>query len=174
MWGGGCVSRSVVSDSLRPPRTVAHQARILERVAISSSRGSSQPINPTRVSSIGRQILYPLCHLGWHGSLGFTIIKHFKNSHFVCHLPCPLHCSWISIIYFLGFLFGWHSYPNLHKFIVTESFLSLSKTCMHVKSLQLCPILVTPWTVARQDPLSMEFSRQGYWSELPFPSPGDF
>ena len=33
--------------------------------------------------------------------------------------------------------------------------------------------LVTPWTVACQPPLSMGFSRQGYWSELPFPSPGD-
>ena len=31
----------------------------------------------------------------------------------------------------------------------------------------------TPWTVACQAPLSMEFSRQGYWSGLPFPSPGD-
>ena len=28
------------------------------------------------------------------------------------------------------------------------------------------------WTVARQDPLSMGFSRQEYWSGLPFPSPG--
>ena len=33
---------------------------------------------------------------------------------------------------------------------------------------------MTPWTVARQAPLSMEFSRQEYWSELPFPSPADF
>ena len=32
---------------------------------------------------------------------------------------------------------------------------------------------VTPWTVACQAPLSMEFSGQEYWSELPFPSPGD-
>ena len=30
-----------------------------------------------------------------------------------------------------------------------------------------------PWTVACQAPLSMEFSRQGYWRGLPFPSPGD-
>ena len=30
---------------------------------------------------------------------------------------------------------------------------------------------VTPWTVAHQAPLSMEFSRQDYWSRLPFPSP---
>ena len=29
------------------------------------------------------------------------------------------------------------------------------------------------WTVPRQAPLSMEFSRQEYWSGLPFPSPGD-
>ena len=32
---------------------------------------------------------------------------------------------------------------------------------------------VTPWTVAYQAPLSMGFSRQEYWSGLPFPSPGD-
>ena len=32
---------------------------------------------------------------------------------------------------------------------------------------------VTPWTVACHAPLSMGFSRQEYWSGLPFPSPGD-
>ena len=32
---------------------------------------------------------------------------------------------------------------------------------------------VTPWTVARQAPLSMGFPRQEYWSELPFPTPKD-
>ena len=32
---------------------------------------------------------------------------------------------------------------------------------------------VTPWIVTCQAPLSMEFSRQEYWSGLPFPSPGD-
>ena len=31
----------------------------------------------------------------------------------------------------------------------------------------------SPWTVALQAPLSMGFSRQGCWSGLPFPSPGD-
>ena len=33
-------------------------------------------------------------------------------------------------------------------------------------------LFVTPWTVAHQAPLSMGFSRQEYWSGLPFPSPG--
>ena len=32
---------------------------------------------------------------------------------------------------------------------------------------------VTPWAVASQTPLSMDFPRQEYWSGLPFPSPGD-
>ena len=34
------------------------------------------------------------------------------------------------------------------------------------------PLFATPWTVAFQVPLSMEFSRQEYWSGLTFPSPG--
>ena len=38
---------------------------------------------------------------------------------------------------------------------------------------KLCPTLGIPWTVARQSPLSMGFSKQEYWSGLPFPSPGD-
>ena len=36
-----------------------------------------------------------------------------------------------------------------------------------------CLTLITPWTVARQAPLSMGFPRQEYGSELPFSSPGD-
>ena len=44
--------------------------------------------------------------------------------------------------------------------------------------IQSCSTLCDPWTVARQAPLSggascLEFSRQEYWSGLPFPSPGD-
>ena len=35
----------------------------------------------------------------------------------------------------------------------------------------LSHIFATPWTVAHQAPLSMKFSRQEYWSGLPFPSP---
>ena len=42
-----------------------------------------------------------------------------------------------------------------------------------VKSLSRVRLLATPWTVAYQAPLSMRFSRQEYWSGLPFPSPGD-
>ena len=44
---------------------------------------------------------------------------------------------------------------------------------MHAQSVSCVPLFATPWTVACQDPLSMGFSRQEYWSGLPFPSPGD-
>ena len=42
-----------------------------------------------------------------------------------------------------------------------------------VKSLSRVRLFATPWTVAYRAPLSMGFSRQGYWSGMPFPSPRD-
>ena len=59
---------------------------------------------------------------------------------------------------------------------VTESVCIYTHTytnyeCMCVKS---CIRLVeTPWTIAHQAPLPMQFSRQEYWSELPFTPPKD-
>ena len=54
------------------------------------------------------------------------------------------------------------------------NFLSLEVLCvLRSKSLQSCLTLWTPWTAARQVPLSMEFSRQEYWSGLPHPPPGN-
>ena len=44
---------------------------------------------------------------------------------------------------------------------------------MRAKSLQLCPTLETPWTLACQAPLSLGFSRQEYRGGLPCPPPGD-
>ena len=41
------------------------------------------------------------------------------------------------------------------------------------QSLSRVSLFATQWTVACQAPLSMEFSRQGHWSGLPLPSPGD-
>ena len=45
--------------------------------------------------------------------------------------------------------------------------------CVYVHLLSHVRLFVTPWTVARQAPLSMGFFSQEYWSELPFPSPRD-
>ena len=44
---------------------------------------------------------------------------------------------------------------------------------MHAQLLSHAQLFVIPWTVARQAPLSMAFSRQEYWSGFPFPPPGD-
>ena len=43
-------------------------------------------------------------------------------------------------------------------------------SCAHI--LSCIQLFVTPWTVAYQVPLSMEFSRHEYYSGLPFPTPG--
>ena len=50
------------------------------------------------------------------------------------------------------------------------TFLTVTVT---VKSLSRVRLFATPWTVAYQAPLCMGFSRQEYWSGLPFPSPRD-
>ena len=42
-----------------------------------------------------------------------------------------------------------------------------------VKLLSRVQLFAIPWTIAYQVPPSMEFSRQEYWSGLPFPSAGD-
>ena len=54
---------------------------------------------------------------------------------------------------------------------VTISFSNLWKWKVKVKSLSHVRLLATPWTPAHQAPLSMGFSRQEYWSVLPWPSP---
>ena len=52
--------------------------------------------------------------------------------------------------------------------IMSKLRLLLWFSCCHVR------LFATPRTVAYQVPLSMGFSRQEYWSVLPFPPPGDF
>ena len=54
---------------------------------------------------------------------------------------------------------------------VAISFSNAWKWKVKVKSLSHVLLLVTPWTVAHQAPLSMGFSRQEYWSGVPLPSP---
>ena len=44
---------------------------------------------------------------------------------------------------------------------------------LHAQSLSHVQLFATLWTMAQQAPLSMEFSRQEYWSGLPFPTPVD-
>ena len=59
------------------------------------------------------------------------------------------------------------------KKMLQERKATLPTKAKSVKHSVVSHLFATPWTVARQAPLSVGFSRQGYWSGLPFPSPGD-
>ena len=53
-----------------------------------------------------------------------------------------------------------------------EHALSSTRLCMRSRFSHV-QFFATPWTIARQAPVSMGLSRQEYWSGLPFPPPGD-
>ena len=53
------------------------------------------------------------------------------------------------------------------------SFSIKQQCCVYAQLLERVRLCATPWTVARQAPLPMGFSRQEYCSGLPFPPPGD-
>ena len=59
---------------------------------------------------------------------------------------------------------------RFHRFLF-PSFITFMAKWNEMKSLSCVRLFATPWTVAYKAPLSMGFSRQEYWSELPFPSP---
>ena len=62
---------------------------------------------------------------------------------------------------------------SLTQVIVGPHLLSFDTVSVVLSHFSCIQLFVTPWTVARQAPLSMEFSRQEYWSGLPCPSPRD-
>ena len=79
---------------------------------------------------------------------------------------------------FLSGAWVWFSTRKL-SFKLHSTAKTMTTTKQHCDCVCLCELLshvwhfASPWTVAHKAPLSMEFSRQEYWSGLPFPSPGD-
>ena len=69
--------------------------------------------------------------------------------------------SFNSFLFTMAMLLMWYFFPSIYTL------------CVCAQSLMRAPPFVTPWTTALQAPLSMGFSRQGNWSGLPFPPPGD-
>ena len=90
-WSGVAQPYPTLCDPMdrRPPGSPVYrilQARILKWVVMPSSRGSSQPRNPTRISfisCIGRRVLYPLSHLGSPSQLAPRDIYGADNCHVV-------------------------------------------------------------------------------------------
>ena len=88
-------------------------------------------------------------------SHSFTFIYSLSHSH--AHALTILHTCTYSCSHIHSFMLA---YTSLFPYVIV---VLVAKLCLNV----------TPWTVAHQSPLSMGFSRQEYWSGLPFPSPGD-
>ena len=72
--------------------------------------------------------------------------------------------SWCYFIYYLP------KVPS-PKTVTLEMRVLIHEVCGGSLVIKSCSISVTPWTVAHRAPLPMGFSRPGYWSGLPFPSP---
>ena len=145
-----------------PPGSSVHgilQARILEWVAISFSRGSSWPRDGSQVSRIACRRFTV-----WTEGLCYAMLCYAKSLQ-----SCPTLCDPID-----GSLPG-SPVPGILQARTLEwvgiSFSNAWKWKVKVKSPSHVRLLATPWTAAYQAPPSMGFSRQGYWSGVPLPSP---
>ena len=137
------------------------QAKELEQVAISFSRGSSWPRDQT---CIGRQVFFFFFFYHWatwETPVASVAAKSLQS--------CPTLCDPID-----GSPPGSSVPGTLQARIlkwVAISFSNAWKWKVKVKSFSRSRLLATPWTAAYQAPPSMGFSRQEYWSGVPLPSP---
>ena len=123
-----------------------------------------------------------------HHVLHSSTVNFLKPINLTSALPCliTLRVDKEDLPLSLSPLFSLSCPPSFHSPIKTASSLfgsfndplSLPCVCVCVcvcvcKLLSHVQLFTTPWTVALQSPLFMGFSRQEYYSGLPFPSPGD-
>ena len=93
-----------------------------------------------------------------------------SSTFFFIGVPCDL--IWLSFVILVIYYFLFRFLALLENVnILSIHTLKVKKNESEVA--QLCPTLCDPWTVAHQAHPFMGFSRQEYWSGLPFPSPGD-
>ena len=123
------------------------QARILERVALSFSR-RSQPKNQTHISYLASRFFTtePL------GKPTETL-----KTPWSCQQPYPFE-TWQK------------KECRTFTALILITFPSLTICVQWFSPVWL---FAATWTIAWQAPLPMEFSRQEYWSGVPFPTPGD-
>ena len=89
-------------------------------------------------------------------------------------IDLSVHPCFSTILSWLSLLSG--KFPNwkvlVHSFVpLFQDCFILEKKRKRVKLFSCVWLFATPWAVVNQAPLPMEFSRQEYWSGLPFPSP---
>ena len=154
------MSDSVWPMDCSPPSSSVHgilQARILEWVAISYCWGSSQPRDRTCVSCLADRFFTTSTTWEAHAAAA-AAAKSLQL--------CPTLCDPIG-----GSPPG-STVPGVLQARTLEwvaiSFSNAWKWKVKVKLLSRVQRLATPWTAAYQAPLSMGFSRQEYWSGVPF------
>ena len=102
----------------------------------------------THSSTLARETSWTEEHYGLQSTESQSVRHNWATEHtHVCSKPCTRVC------WHLFFIF-------IFSFVVV---VLIAQSCLDS--------FETPWTVAYQAPLSMGFSRQKYWSGLPFPSP---
>ena len=93
------------------------------------------------------------------------------------HLPghiVPWQVPWHSLWYFFSYVLHVGCALKIHTEAEWTGRLGLKYThYWYMSAFSVISDSETPWTVAHQAPLSMGFSRQEYWSGLPFPPPGN-
>ena len=164
-----------------PPGFSIHgisQARILEWAAISYSREGVNELNKTI------DVIFPHYCLSNNCFSGNWVKRVIANSLVVpfttfIYSNSFLTCTWYSGIVVIILFYRW-VVSNLPKVMQlgSSSGLGFGSKQPDSKDHGLCmlshvPLFATLWTETRQAPLFMGFSRQEYWSGLPFPSPGD-
>ena len=151
------------------------QARILECVAIPSPRGFSQPRDQNQVSCIVGSFFYQLSYQGSPRILEWVAYPLSRGSSWSRN---QTRVSCIAGRFFISWAIR-ETTIQLHRFFLVYSYSKVPVWIstyfkVKVKSLSHVRLFATPWTVAHQAPLSMGFSRQEYWSGLPFSSPNLF
>ena len=80
---------------------------------------------------------------------------------------------WLDLFYYVMlYLWTFNTSLEIHFHLLISDNKAKVFLCVCVQSFSCMQLLAAPLTVARQAPLSMEFSRQENWRELPFPTPG--
>jgi len=171
MWKVKLFSRVCLCDSMDCVQSGSYihgifQARILEYVAISFSRGPSRPRDWTQVSTLQADSLQsePPENPTTTTTTTTTATTTTKSLQ-LCLTLCDPTDSSPSGSTIPGILQA----RTLEWVAISSS--NAWKWKVKVKSLSRVRLLATPWTAAYQAPPSMGFSRQEYWSGVPLPSP---
>ena len=110
----------------------------------------------------------PVCLYSRHTS--FLSVPWMEPRHMLFPLLFPFH-FWLQFSFHLADSYLIYRSQLKHHFLQEAPYTHRLK--VKVKSLSRVWLFETLWTLAHQAPPSMGFSKQEYWSGLPFPSTGD-